>query len=138
MLIVGVGQLEKRTVFQGFRDGNRLSAAGGSITANFGRSRRARGRPVLRVSGLDQSAFERLIYDYGRQFKAIEFRKCPRLEDNGSVLFFRSRGLCAWLLRRWFYSTTSWFLPFRSFFVPAPALRARVARLILGHYYSPS
>lgn len=36
---------------------------------------------ALRVSGLDQSTFEQLISSYGRQFTAIEFWKCPRLED---------------------------------------------------------
>ena len=36
---------------------------------------------ALRVSGLDQSTFERLVSSYGTQFKAIEFWKCPRLED---------------------------------------------------------
>jgi hypothetical protein len=36
---------------------------------------------ALRVSGLDQPTFERLISDHGTRFQAIEFWKCPRLED---------------------------------------------------------
>lgn len=36
---------------------------------------------AVRVSGLDQSSFERLVVDYGTQFQAIEFWKCPKLED---------------------------------------------------------
>ena len=36
---------------------------------------------ALRVSGLDQSTFEHLVSDHGTQFQAIEFWKCPRLED---------------------------------------------------------
>lgn len=39
------------------------------------------GAKALRVSGIDQSTFERLVSSYGTQFKAIEFWKCPRLED---------------------------------------------------------
>lgn len=39
------------------------------------------GAMALRVSGLDQPTFERLVSSYGTQFKAIEFWKCPRLED---------------------------------------------------------
>lgn len=39
------------------------------------------GAVALRVSGLDQSTFERLVSSYGTQFKAIEFWKCPKLED---------------------------------------------------------
>jgi hypothetical protein len=36
---------------------------------------------ALRVSGLDQSAFERLVSDHGHRFQAIEFWKCPRIDD---------------------------------------------------------
>ena len=36
---------------------------------------------ALRISGLDQAAFEQLVSGYGRQFTAIEFWKCPRIED---------------------------------------------------------
>jgi hypothetical protein len=36
---------------------------------------------ALRISGLDQAAFERLVSSYGRQFTAIEFWKCPKLAD---------------------------------------------------------
>ena len=36
---------------------------------------------AVRISGLDQAAFERLVSSYGRQFTAIEFWKCPKLED---------------------------------------------------------
>ena len=36
---------------------------------------------ALRISGLDQAAFEHLISRYGTRFQAIEFWKCPRLED---------------------------------------------------------
>jgi hypothetical protein len=36
---------------------------------------------VLRVSGLDQRSFESLIDRHGRQFAAIQFWKCPRIED---------------------------------------------------------
>ena len=36
---------------------------------------------ALRISGLDQAVFERLVSSYGRQFTAIEFWKCPRIED---------------------------------------------------------
>jgi hypothetical protein len=36
---------------------------------------------ALRISGLDQTTFERLVAGYGRQFLAIEFFKCPRIED---------------------------------------------------------
>lgn len=36
---------------------------------------------ALRVSGLDQAGFEQLISSHGTQFQAIEFWKCPRLED---------------------------------------------------------
>ncbi|MGO4856891.1 hypothetical protein [Arthrobacter sp. 2MCAF14] len=39
------------------------------------------GATSLRISGLDQAAFERLVSSYGRQFTAIEFWKCPRIED---------------------------------------------------------
>ncbi|MEJ7831564.1 MAG: hypothetical protein WKF79_01500 [Nocardioides sp.] len=40
-----------------------------------------RGAVALRVSGLDQSTFERIVSTYGSQFSAIEFWKCPRIED---------------------------------------------------------
>ena len=36
---------------------------------------------ALRVSGLDQPAFEHLISGWGTRFQAIEFWKCPKLED---------------------------------------------------------
>lgn len=36
---------------------------------------------TLRISGLSQPAFERLVSNYGNQFTAIEFWKCPRIED---------------------------------------------------------
>lgn len=36
---------------------------------------------ALRISGLDQATFECLVSRYGRQFTAIEFWKCPRIED---------------------------------------------------------
>ncbi|WP_162943589.1 hypothetical protein [Arthrobacter celericrescens] len=36
---------------------------------------------ALRVSGLNQSSFERLVSDHGSQFKEIEFWKCPKLQD---------------------------------------------------------
>jgi hypothetical protein len=36
---------------------------------------------ALRVSGLDQRTLERLVTGFGSQFEAIEFWKCPRLED---------------------------------------------------------
>ncbi|MFI2564963.1 hypothetical protein [Paenarthrobacter sp. NPDC018779] len=36
---------------------------------------------TLRISGLSQPAFERLVSSYGNQFTAIEFWKCPRIED---------------------------------------------------------
>ncbi|WP_426297752.1 hypothetical protein [Arthrobacter sp. R-11] len=36
---------------------------------------------ALRISGLDQAVFERLISSYGKQFTAVEFWKCPRIED---------------------------------------------------------
>lgn len=39
------------------------------------------GATALRVSGLDQSTFERLVSRYGTRFTAIEFWKCPRLAD---------------------------------------------------------
>jgi len=37
--------------------------------------------PALHVSGLDQTAFERLVADYGHRYTAIHFWKCPRVED---------------------------------------------------------
>jgi len=36
---------------------------------------------ALRISGLDQAAFESLVARYGTQFSAIEFWKCPRIAD---------------------------------------------------------
>jgi hypothetical protein len=36
---------------------------------------------ALRISGLDQAIFERLVARYGTQFSAIEFWKCPRIAD---------------------------------------------------------
>src|SRR5215469_7228166 len=36
---------------------------------------------ALRISGLDQATFERLIVRYGAQFSAVEFAKCPRIAD---------------------------------------------------------
>jgi hypothetical protein len=36
---------------------------------------------ALRISGLDQATFERLVARYGPQFSAIEFWKCPRIAD---------------------------------------------------------
>jgi hypothetical protein len=39
------------------------------------------GARALRIRGLDQAAFERLVAGYGRQFSGIEFWKCPRIED---------------------------------------------------------
>jgi hypothetical protein len=36
---------------------------------------------TLRVSGLDQPAFERLISRFGPQFSGLHFWKCPRLSD---------------------------------------------------------
>ncbi len=36
---------------------------------------------VLRVSGLDQSTFETLVEHHGRQFTALHFWKCPRIQD---------------------------------------------------------
>jgi hypothetical protein len=36
---------------------------------------------AVRISGLDQAAFERLVSRHGKQFTAIEFWKCPRIED---------------------------------------------------------
>jgi hypothetical protein len=36
---------------------------------------------ALRVSGLDQPTFERLVSEHGRQFAAIELWKCPRVAD---------------------------------------------------------
>jgi hypothetical protein len=36
---------------------------------------------ALRIGGLGQAAFERLVTDYGTQFSAIEFEKCPRIAD---------------------------------------------------------
>ncbi|WP_433495498.1 hypothetical protein ACQP26_09595 [Micromonospora sp. CA-248089] len=36
---------------------------------------------ALRVSGLGQATFERLVSEYGFRFIAIELWKCPRIED---------------------------------------------------------
>lgn len=36
---------------------------------------------ALRISGLDQPTFERLVSDYGARFLAIHFWKCPRIVD---------------------------------------------------------
>jgi len=36
---------------------------------------------VLRVSGLDQATFETLVEQHGPQFTAIQFWKCPRVQD---------------------------------------------------------
>jgi hypothetical protein len=36
---------------------------------------------ALRVSGLDQSTFETLVERHGRQFTALHFWKCPRVQD---------------------------------------------------------
>lgn len=36
---------------------------------------------ALRISGLDQTAFEALVEDYGKQFTGLHFWKCPRIED---------------------------------------------------------
>src|SRR4051794_3151516 len=36
---------------------------------------------ALRVSGLDQSIFETLVEHHGRQFTALHFWKCPRVQD---------------------------------------------------------
>lgn len=51
---------------------------------DFGQFSKIEVRPdatALRISGLDQPAFERLVSSYGRQFTAIELWKCPKLED---------------------------------------------------------
>jgi hypothetical protein len=39
------------------------------------------GATALRVSGLDQPTFERLIARHGHRFSALHFWKCPRIED---------------------------------------------------------
>ena len=39
------------------------------------------GATALRVSGLDQSTFETLVEYHGRQFTALHFWKCPRIQD---------------------------------------------------------
>lgn len=36
---------------------------------------------ALRVSGLDQATFEKLVEQHGQQFTAIQFWKCPRIQD---------------------------------------------------------
>jgi hypothetical protein len=36
---------------------------------------------ALRITGLNQATFERLIIGYGRQFTAIELEKCPLIAD---------------------------------------------------------
>lgn len=36
---------------------------------------------ALRISGLNQEGFERVVSDHGQRFSAIHFWKCPRIED---------------------------------------------------------
>ncbi len=36
---------------------------------------------VLKISGLTQATFEHLVRAYGAQFSAIDFWRCPRIED---------------------------------------------------------
>ena len=68
------------------------------------------GATALRISGLDQNAFETFICRYGAQFSAISFWKCPRivdltpLEDLAElrlvVLYWNQRTTRLWNLRR--------------------------------------
>lgn len=40
---------------------------------------------ALRISGLDQATFERLVSEHGARFSALSFWKCPRIEDWGPL-----------------------------------------------------
>jgi hypothetical protein len=55
--------------------GGRTDASGLAVIEQHPRAR------ALEVSGLDQRTFEHLVTDYGAQFDAIRFWKCPRITD---------------------------------------------------------
>jgi hypothetical protein len=57
------------------RDSNSLDESQLAVIAEHPNAR------ALRISGLNQATFERVIADYGTQFSAIEFEKCPRIAD---------------------------------------------------------
>jgi Leucine-rich repeat (LRR) protein len=54
---------------------------GRAVAADFAAIAAKPDASALRVSGLDQGTFELLVEQHGRQFTAIHFWKCPRVED---------------------------------------------------------